>query len=467
MAIKNLLNKIGLKPFLVVIIAFIIAIVSVSSVRITEMQSGDWFVESITPLPYWIAIVIIACATFMMLRILNDKVAIILTVLSSIILLVAFRLAFPVMFTSVPGYEPDASSYMSTVNSWVNNGLDFGQAGNYYHDYPLSFLLGFLFVKLGVPLDTYFRVAPFVIYIVCFFMLYLIVRELIPQNQKVAVVAGFLFSFSSLSYWMGVHYCPDILGVMFYFICLYLTLKFSIKGTWTIKALAPVCGCIILLVLSHHLSTLYFIITLFGLAFSMWFIKPKAVKGGALSFFLLAIFTYTFWFAYGTFEYPNFFNVYSYFGGSYGSPTALVQQAPIFVTFSYWLYPIFIITLFAFEFLSILGIKKISDIISLKKKIIEARTREQDNLPFFFVIGFIPILILMVVGIGLAVSFPTRVLEVFFIAVYPLSSLTFIKFTGVKLSRKGLILILSILVLIVIVGEHRYLSQMQRRVLIG
>lgn len=182
------MKKVFDNPFfmylIIAILAFVIILVSVSSVSIQQMGNGDFFVESILPIPYWIGIAIITCVAFFAIRYLSDKRSILISVFISLILLVSFRIAFPVMFTSIPAYEPDAINYMNIVNSWVKGGVDFGFPGYYQHDYPLSFLTAFTFVKFGVPVDTFFRVAPFVIYAIDLLMLYLIVAELIPGKKK-------------------------------------------------------------------------------------------------------------------------------------------------------------------------------------------------------------------------------------------------------------------------------------------
>jgi hypothetical protein len=459
-------NKLSTRV-LILILATAMVAVAVSSIRISEMGIGDFWVETVLPLPYWIGISIIALVGFFSIRFLSDQRYQNFMLLLSITLLICFRVAFPVMFTSVVAYEADVINYMKIISSWSSTGIDFSTAGHYEHDYPLAYLIGFTFIKLGTPIDLFFRIAPFVIYILDAILLYFIVREVTSENKKIACVSVYLFSFSSLGYWLAVHYCPDNLGSIFYFISLYACIRFAKAGVWSPKAITPVLLSIFALILAHHLSTLYFILTLFGLALSTWYFNPPQIKGKALSFLLLGVFAYTFWFAYGTFMYPSFFNVYSYFGGGYGSTTGLIQQAGWFNNFSFIIYPLFIASLFIIELTRVLEVKGIKDILKIRQKLSIARVKESSNFTLVFSLGFIFILFLLFAGFGLSVSFPTRVLEVLCIGLYPFASPTFLRLSDGNISKKRLIIFLAIFLFVVLSGEHRYYSQIQRRVIVG
>lgn len=397
----------------------------------------------------------------------NDKRSRLVFVFISLILIIGFRLAFPVMFASIPAYEPDATNYMTEVSSWVRSGIDFGYAGQYQHDYPMAYLIAFTFIKFGVPFDTFFRVAPFAIYAIDLLILFLIIAEITPDNKKFAAVSVFLFSFSSLGYWVAVHYCPDLVGSLFFLVSLFLSVRFAKKGEWSLKALAPVLVSIVILILSHHLSTLYFILTMLGLALSTWYFNPQQIKGKALSFFMLGIFTYTSWFVYGTLMYPSFFNIYAYFSGGFGSPTGLAQQAGWFNNLTFAIYPAFIVGLFILELATIFQLKSPRDVLKLREKLREVRIRESANASLVFSLGFILVLGLFFIGFTAPVSFPTRVLEVLCIGMYPLSSQALMRISEGPHSKKKMLLILVILLIVVLTGVHRYYSQIQRRVIVG
>lgn len=430
------------------------------------MQPGDFFVESVLPLSYWIGISIIISVLFFSLRYFVNNKSAALYVLMAIILLVSFRMAFPVMFTSIIAYEPDSSHYLKIVISWLQNGIAFGADGNYEHDYPLAFLIAFAIIKLGVPTDLFFRFSPFIVYglIVC--LLYMIVSEILPNQKKIAAISIFFLSFSSLGYWLSVHYCPDLLGALFFFLSFYLSILFAKRGLWTFKHLMPLLISIILLILSHHLSTLYFILTTLGLAFSTWFFKHPQFKGKAISFFILGIFTYTIWFAYGTLLYPKFFNIYIYFSG-FGSPTELVQQASFLSNVTFIIYPAFMFALFIINIFEIFKFKTFKQLFQLKSKIKKIRFEESTNASLVFGVGFILILALFLLGFALPVSFPTRVLELLLIGLFPLSSQVFLKIYENSSKYKVVILVILFLIVlfVALTGIHRYYSQIQNRVI--
>jgi len=433
------------------------------------MGGGDFYVETVLPLPFWVGISIIVCVAFLTIKLVADKRSSLIFLLITILLIIAFRVAFPIMFTTIPAYEPDSVHYLNVVNSWVKSGVDFANAGNYEHDYPLAFLIAFIVIKLGVPIDTFFRAVPFMIYAIDLILIFFIISEITPfkENRKIGAVSVFFFSISSLGYWVSVHYCPDLVGSMLFLFSLFLCIRFAKRGDWNLKIILPVLSSIILLILSHHLTTLYFILTLLGLALSTWFFNPPQIKGKAIAFFVMGIFTYTFWFAYGSLMYPEFFNVYAYFSG-FGSPTQLAQQAGLFNNITFVIYPALIIGLFAIELLRIMQFKTLSEIIKLRTKIREVRIRESENIVLVFSIGFILILGLFFVGFAVPVAFPTRVLEVLLVGLYPLSAITFLKVQETNNPKRKwfLIILLIIILIVVLTGLHRYYTQIQRRVIV-
>jgi hypothetical protein len=463
--LRPLIKKIVHHPIFmlsIVVFAFILSFVSVFPIKIQQMGSGTFFVENIIPLPYWVGIIIIVGTTFLMIRYLNDRCFKAVFVFSSIVLMISVRMVFPIIFTTVPAYEPDAAYYISVVSSWARTGLDFGAAGTYPHDFPMSFLIAFAFVKFGVPVDTFFRLAPFFIYSIELIILYLLVEEIIPEDKRCGAISAFLFSFSSMGYWITVHYCPDLVGSLFYFVSLYLSVRFAKKGEWNVKALSPVLLSIFVLILSHHLSTLYFIITIFGLAFSTWFFKTPKIKGKPISFLMLGVYTYTLWFAYGTIVYPSFFNIYVYFSG-FGSVSSLAQQAPLLDNAAFAVYPIFILMLSALAFFELLKVRSLRDVIKLRSKLREA-SGENAKMSLVYSLGFVFVGILFLAGFAIPATLPVRVLEVLFVGLYPVSSLTLTKVACANPSKKKMIVMLVLVILVTLVAIHRYYSQIQRRV---
>lgn len=436
------------------------------------MGTESFFVLKIIPLYYWFGIGLIVFSLFFMIRNLDDRRFQLIFIFSSILLITSFRMVFPVIFTHIIDFEPDIIHYSKIINSWVNTGIAFGADGNYEHDYPLSFLVAYTFIKFGVPSETFLRFSPFLIYGIMIILLYLIVKQIIPKNRdsRIPFISVFLFSFSSLGYWITVHYCPDLFGSMFVLICLYFGIQFTKNDNWKITSLLPVFICIFLLILTHHLGTLYLIITFLGFSLSCWFFKPVQFKNGTLKFFILAILTYTTWFAYGSLVYPKFFNVYVYFSG-FSNPIQQAVSADIISNLSFAIYPLFILVLFMIEFLKILNIKKFSSLFSFsiikifKSKLNQIQINERNNTLLVFTAGFSFIIIAFFAGFGVPVLFGGRLLELVCISLYPLASQSILKFADTNSPKKKGVLIMLIL-FVVFTGVYRYYSQIQRRVII-
>lgn len=449
---------------------FTIAFTSLLTVRLEEMGVGDFWVNQVIPLPYWVSIIILICISVLMIPHLENKRFRYTFIFSAILLIVTVRMAFPTMFTSIPAYEPDTINYMSAVVTWINKGLDLGSSGMYQHDYPLSFLIAYIFVKLGSPIDTFWRIAPFIIYILDTLLIYLIVKEISKNRPKIAAISVFLFSFSSLGAWVSIHYCPDLLGSLFFLLCLYLTVKCSIAGKWNYKNVGLLLTAIVLLVLSHHLSTLYFIATVFGFALVARFFKNKPF-GNAVPLLLIGVFAYTFWFAYGNLMYNDFFDLSKYFTDYGGYTAQIAQGTPLLILCQYVTYPLFIVLLSLFGFLDLLKIRSIRTlgihIIGLKKPFLKLKQLKEKVADSLLIYNFGNVLNVLVFILGFAVSviFNDRVLEILFIGFYPLASLTVLKYIGVNPSKKRFLLIILIFILIALVDTTRYYSSMQRRIL--
>jgi hypothetical protein len=459
----------GLSSRLVVlVIGFLLVFFSLVSVHVDEMKPGEFFVESLIPPLYWVGIIMIAGSVFSMIRYLGDRRFKVLFLVGSILLMISFRMVYPMTFSTIPAYEPDASGYINVVNSWASSGVDFGHEGNYHHDYPLSFLLAYAIIKMGVPVETFFRYAPFFIYAIDLLLVYLLVTQ-VSSDGRYGAVAAFLFSFSSMNYWTAVHYCPDLIGTLFLLLSLYLTFGLVKKGEIRTRTLMPVLLSVFLLILSHHLGILYFIVTVIGISFSAWMLQsPLRYKLSKWRWLLvIGVYAYTVWFAYGSFIYPSFFNIYVYIHG-FTSATSLVQQATLLDNVTFVLYPSFILMLFLLEFSELFGVRSISDIRNLRKKLSEfriGRTRAHDVL--IYSSGFILVAFLFLAGFVIPATFPLRVLEVLMIGIYPLSARSFFSLADNNPSRKKTAVIFLLFLVVVITGVHRYYRQIQRRVLFG
>lgn len=433
---------------------------------IFEIGAGEFWIEETLPLVYWIGMIVVTTSIFLMMRFLGNASYSFLLVLSSAILMIGIRMVFPIISASPILYEPDAYNYITVVNSWLKSGVDLGIEGNYQHDYPLAFVLAFFFTKLGVSTDVFFRFAPLFVYAINIIILYFLYNEVTLENRRISSGAVFLFSLSSLGYWVSVHYCPDLIGTVFYLLSLFLCIKFVQKRAWKITAIIPVCVSIFLLILSHHLSTMYLILTLLGLSFSTRLNKSPEVKEKWIKFFVLGVYTYTLWFAYGTFMYPSFFNIYVYFQFS-GSPVGLAKSATLLDNISFAIYPVFILALFAYSFRKELKIEKwsLTGFFNGLKNL--GLIIEGAGLLPVYSFGYIFVAALFVIGFILPLTFPLRVLEALLIGMYPFSSRTLLKMHGGNPSRKRklqTIIVYCVLIFVMLTSVHRYYRQIQGRV---
>ena len=449
---------------------FVCALGSLSYVHVYEMGTSEFFLEKIVPVGYWIGIVIIASSAFLMINSISEKKSEITFILLSILLLVCIRMVFPIIFVNPIVYEPDITNYVNVLSSWVNTGINFGVEGNYQHDYPMAFLIGYFFLKVGVPIYALFKFAPLFIYSLNAILLYKICKEVVP-NEKYVAVGVFVFSLSPLNYWLSVHFCPDLVGSVFFLVSLYFVIRFARMGKWRIRGLIPLFASIFVLILSHHLSILYLVLTLLGLSLSAKFFRSHM----ALPFLISGIYAYTLWFVYGTFVYPSFFNVYVYLQWGGGTIGSLAAEAPLLENVTFVVYPTFILALFIYGLFEVLQVRKIRDVLRIFRGLRNLRgllrnfaskfNPEAKNLSLIYSFGFIFVFGLFLIGFVIPPIFALRVLEVLLFAIYPIAIKPLIKICGGNPSKKKRILMFCIIILVMLASIHRYYAQIQRRVL--
>jgi hypothetical protein len=447
---------------------FFLAFAAVTSVRIYNVGTSMFFIEQVTPYPYWLGLFFVAVGATYLLIFHNKKNTVILSVIALMLLTVSMRIVFPGLFVSPPSYEPDTHYYMNVVDSWTKTGINLGVPGNYQHDYPMAFIVAYVFVKFGIPIEEFFRWAPSFLYALDILLMYFLYQNLFSQSKEKESIfqAILLFSLSALSlhYFMAVHWCPDLLGASFFLLALGMSIRFAKSGEWKAKTVVPVMLSILLLILTHHLSILYLIVSLFGLAIVTKLYKVPELRGGSLSFFIPAIFTYTIWFAYGSYLYPNFFNLYIYLSGPAGSPVIQLSNQGLTDKLTLLVQPLFVGILFVWGLLRSYEIK-LSNLFSVLQKLAKGNISlvNEDRLPVAFAGGFSLIFLLILVGVVVPPIFPDRVLEVFLVGLYPVAGLAISRFCGSSKERKMLLLI--VLILLVFVITFRYNRGQQMRLL--
>jgi len=454
--------------FVLLLFGFVLAVAAVTGVSINSVGTNEFFMVQVVPFYYWLGLALVAGATGYLLLFYEKKNPMILVVFALILLVVSMRFIFPGIFVSVTSYEPDSNYYMSVVDSWTKIGINFGAEGMYQHDYPMSFIIAYAFAKLGVPVEEFFRWAPSFVYALDVLLLYFLYKEIFPRTraENGVLMAIMFFSLSTLKYFMTIHWCPDIVGASFLLLALYSSVRFAKRGVWKVQTILPMLILIFALILSHHLSTLYFTIALLGLAISARLFRVPEIRGGSLSFFVLAICTYTIWFAYGSYFYPSFFRLYVYFGGQVGSPTSQFSGLALLDRLTLIAQPIFVSIFLVWEVLRSFEIKKLSDLIPLLRKptLKILSLQENERLPMAFAGGFFVLSLIILLGIVIPTIFPDRVLEVFLVGMYPAASLKFTRFCC-EGSKKRKILLLTILVFLVFVSTYRYNRGQQMRLI--
>lgn len=456
---------------IVSVLGLVLSLTSSMSIQVAEMGETQFFLFEMMPLLYWIGLIITVIPPALGLLFLRDKINPLIILASCICLVISMRLTFPGPFPNPVTFSNDNAFYMGILRPWLSTGLDFGVEGRYQHDFPLSFLISFAFLKLGVSLPVFFRWAPTVVFAINFVLSYLIFKEVFSKDRAIiASIAVFLFASSTLKYFLGANYCPSLIGATFLLVSFYFTLQFYKKG-WSIKAAAPAIAATILLVISHHLSIVYFVVLVFGMAFAARFFQGKDNQGAELRLFFIAIFTYTFWWAYGHFLYPSFFNTYVFTP----SPSGTISRVGGLTGFdlvAFVIQPLLISILFLFGILRYLNINSLSQLVGFVKVVptyivnVRQLKLEKSNDLLFYTFSFSAILVLLVGSFVATNLYSDRVLDVFLFGLYPLAANAMMRLSEGR-SRKVKVLFAIIFVLLIITSTYRYFRENQRALLLS
>jgi hypothetical protein len=448
------------------LIGFLVSVYTATSVQILEMGEDQFFLLQIMPLGYWAGIVLIILALLMGFLFFRNKLSPAIVLICCLLLGISMRITFPGPFPDPVSFSSDNAFYMGIINPWLTTGIDFGVEGKYQHDFPLAFLISYFVVKLGVPIDVFFRWAPTIVFAINYIIIYSIFSKLFHPEKTIYVgFALFLSTSSTLKFFMPANYCPNLIGSIFFLLSLYLSLSFYKLG-WSIRAIVPAIISIILLILSHHLSIVYFVVLMMGIALVAKFFQGNKAKGAELRLFFIAIFSYTFWWAYGHFVYPSFFNNYVLGSSPQGTITR-VSMITGFDLFALVTQPILIFTLFIIGIVQYLNLSSIStskNFLKLMPIYILGFNRiklEKGNDVLLFSIGSFTIGMLLAMSFVLTNLYSDRVLDVFLLGLYPISSMTLLNLSKGK-SRKVKLLVTCILVLLFILSIYRYFRENQR-----
>jgi len=214
---------------------------------------------------------------------------------------------------------PDAWVRMFVIKTWMKNGLLSTQGitfftEGYVRGWPLSFILAYVIIYAGVPMYTFFRWAPTMIFMLEIVAMYFLFKEL--ANKKIGLVSAFLFTLHNTNSFFPLHYTAQGLGALFYLVAMYATIK--AYKTKNLKHLAFAFIMIFIVVITHHMTTLFLGISIIGAYLSQDFLQfqkrintkvkrfPFAVKSDSFIKLSLSlcVFIFTLWYFYGFIVYP-------------------------------------------------------------------------------------------------------------------------------------------------------------------
>jgi hypothetical protein len=205
------------------------------------------------------------------------------------------------------------------MEAWLRDGIQLTPAHMsktallYYYPntHPVSFVLAYSFLKIGVPIDFFFKWAPFAIYAIDLSLIYLVSKEINGGYAKLAALSAFLAAPSSMAQVIILWYSPHLLGSALFLLCLYLFLRISEMRETRMRLLiyyAAISISTLLLVSTHALATLYFIAVAGGWFLLGWVLKVVRRGGtGARISGLWPMYTFVVWFIYANVLYRQRF----------------------------------------------------------------------------------------------------------------------------------------------------------------
>ena len=269
-----------------VVLGFVIAIASLKSVymgeNLSQLSAAQFFLENTVPVTYWIGLALLASSVLLLKPFRDDGRIPGYVLLCSILLMTCMRAILP-LTVSRP-FDIDVSDYISWMQAWLSEGIQLVPGRliktpllyYYPNTNPVSFLFAYLFLKIGVPIDFFFKWAPFAIYAIDLCLVYFVSKEITGGSAELAALSTFLVASSSMAQLITLWYSPHLLGSALFLLSFWLFLRISEmkrRQTHLLIYCAAAFISIALLVLTHALTTLYFIVALSGLLLLVWVLK--------------------------------------------------------------------------------------------------------------------------------------------------------------------------------------------------
>ena len=304
-----------MKIFIIVFfvtLGFAMTILSLIGVKVTPSTIFGESVERVVPLWYWGGVAIMIIAICYMLANLDARKLKIPFLVSCVMLIFSMRSVLAILSPYPPVQDTWGEIYINA--SWLKysifspTGFAFF-SGGYVRGWPASFILSYLVTYTGIPLYTFYKWAPTIIFVLDLVAIYFLFKEL--ANEKIGMVAAFLFTLLNTNSFFPLHYSPQTLGALFYILAMYAIVK--AYKTRKIKHLALALLGIFAVVFTHHMTTLFLGLSLAGAFLSKYFLALQqnvSKKSKLFSFSVkqdtfikislpLSVFTFVLWYFYG------------------------------------------------------------------------------------------------------------------------------------------------------------------------
>jgi hypothetical protein len=191
----------------------------------------------------------------------------------------------------------ETKSFINPYNGW----------GSSYQYFPILYIItGMAHFITGIDtIQLLPKIAP-VFGGLTILILYFIVYELF-KNRTIALISAGLLSTATFHVYQTSHAAPLTIGHFFMMISLFLFIKFIKKSTYLI----PLLISTVLLILSHHFTTYFYIICITGILFSYVHMHSPSWKKSwfSLSYVLFAsTVAFSYWMFIATPVYESFMN---------------------------------------------------------------------------------------------------------------------------------------------------------------
>lgn len=459
--------------FTIGILGFLIAFFSLNSVYIGENFSDigleEFFLESTVPITFWIGLILITISLLCLVNLLESKVVRLyfLFLCASLVLCMRGTLYFTV---SKPFAYDVVNQYIPWMKVWLTEGILLAPSPSintpliYYYPnhHPLAFLVAYAFLRIGVPIDFFFKWATIALYVIDVYLVYLIAKEIDPSDAKLGGMSAFLFSVSSASTFFTIWYCPQLFGSAFFLLSILLIIRFSKmrkRNLHMFSTFALTLIAIFLLIVTHHISTLCLIITLAGVNFTEKFL---AIFGHKQEEFRISkiwpLYTFAVWFAHASITYPH--KLYDWVINVALALRGMAQHAyqsvgpinllnmPTLDQASFICYPILI------GGLTIYGIFGLSRKYLTTKNIAIITFGLNSLLFSLFILGFVT----------RGLTYPIRIMEVILALSCPLAAKVFMQLFWKSTSRKTKLIIGVIMIMVVFFNTHWLFRIIQRTI---